>query len=178
MDKDVVRLQKEAKVFKLMKYHDGYNDGVQGTLSPAHISLSILFPRAQTATAPSSGGGDTPLICLYLSYFFPSFFSYSLPPFLFFLYFSSQTSSTTHLAAVGTAAPPAPLPFLLLSPLFFLFLSLTSSISIVARGQGRRHRRHGERLCPAPGRYPFSSAASSLSLSLILSPSHILNPTR
>ena len=30
MDEDVARLQKEVKIFKLMKYRDRYNVGAQG----------------------------------------------------------------------------------------------------------------------------------------------------
>jgi len=43
-DEDVARLQKEVKIFKLMKYRDGYNDGMQG--NPLRYPLGVGILRA------------------------------------------------------------------------------------------------------------------------------------
>ena len=49
VDEDIARLQKEVKVFKLMKYRDGYNDEVQGKPSRYRLGFKSLHTDQGTA---------------------------------------------------------------------------------------------------------------------------------
>ena len=77
MNEDIVRLQKEVKVFKLMKYRDGYNDGVQGKspryyldVGSLHVDQGMMkvlashtpsMPDASTTTTIIETSQDTPI---------------------------------------------------------------------------------------------------------------------
>ena len=44
VDEDMARLQKEIKVFKFMKYRDGYSDGAQGKSLGYPLEAGSLRP--------------------------------------------------------------------------------------------------------------------------------------